>query len=90
MNDLINIDGVTYRKVVPDKIRDELRVYKDTVKRLRDAFEEQLQDAEESYKELIEDGLKFNSVEAEGNLRGWITAKNLLDFYLKEVNEQDN
>lgn len=90
MNDLISINGVPYRKVVPDEIRDELRVYKDTVKRLRDAFEEQLQDAEQGYKEFIEDGLKFNTIEAEGNLRGWITAKNLLDFYLKEVNEQDN
>lgn len=90
MNDLISINGVPYRKVVPDKIRDELRVYKDTVKRLRDAFEEQLQDAEQGYKEFIEDGLKFNTIEAEGNLRGWITAKNLLDFYFKEVNEQSN
>lgn len=90
MNELISINGVPYRKVVPDEIRDELRVYKDTVKRLRDAFEEQLQDAEQGYKEFIEDGLKFNTIEAEGNLRGWITAKNLLDFYLKEVNEQDN
>lgn len=90
MNDLISINGVPYRKVVPDEIRDELRVYKDTVNRLRDAFEEQLQDAEQGYKEFIEDGLKFNTIEAEGNLRGWITAKNLLDFYLKEVNEQDN
>lgn len=87
MNDLINIDGVTYRKVVPDKIRDELRVYKDTVSRFRSAFEEQLQDAEQSYKELIEDGLKFNSVEAEGNLRGWITAKNLVNYYFGELNE---
>lgn len=90
MNDLISINGVPYRKVVPDKIRDELRVYKDTVKRLSDAFEEQLQDAEQGYKEFIEDGLKFNTIEAEGNLRGWITAKNLLDFYFKEVNEQSN
>ena len=90
MNDLISINGVPYRKVVPDEIRDELRVYKDTVKRLSDAFEEQLQDAEQGYKEFIEDGLKFNTIEAEGNLRGWITAKNLLDFYFKEVNEQSN
>lgn len=87
MNDLINIDGVTYRKVVPDKIRDELRVYKDTVSRFRRAFEEQLQDAEESYKELTEDGLKFNSIEAEGNLRGWITAKNLVEYHFGEVDE---
>lgn len=87
MNNTINIDGVPYRKVAPDKTQDELRVYKGTVSRFRRAFEEQLREAEESYKELIEDGLKFNSVEAEGNLRGWITAKNLVNYYFGEPDE---
>ena len=54
----------------------KLKTIKEVISRFRSALEEQVQDAEQIYKELTGDGLKFNSIEAEGNLRGWITAKN--------------
>jgi len=90
MKNSITVDGVVYYKHVVTEAEIKLKTIKEVISRFRSALEEQVQDAEQIYKELTEDGLKFNSIEAEGNLRGWITAKNLVEYHFGEVDEQCN
>lgn len=73
----IVVDGVTYYKEHPDleKAKDVLEKYEDLVWDIKN----HLKKAEDLYEDFKEQGLTFNSIEAEGFLRSAKTVMGFLD-----------
>lgn len=84
MPNTVTIDGVSYVPYDAEGPSTEMRQAKAFLADLIDRIRDEHQNAQENYNNFKEDGLNFNSIEAEGNLRAYITICNLIDHMHSE------
>ena len=84
MPDTVTIDGVSYVPYDADGPSNEMRQAKAFLTDLIYRIQDERKAAQENYDDFKEDGLKYNSIEAEGNLRAYITICNLIEHMHSE------
>lgn len=84
MPNTVTIDCVSYVPYDAEGPSNEMRQAKAFLADLIDRTRDERKAAQEIYDEVKEDGLKFNSIEAEGNLRAYTTICNLIEHMHSE------
>ena len=84
MTHTVIINGVSYVPYDADSPSPELRQAKSFLTDLICRIQDERSNAQQNYDDFKEDGLKFNAIEAEGNLRAYTTICNLIDHLHSE------